>query len=104
MFAKTSGSVFQFSFFNSQLICIFAADYTIWIMSQKTFWKIQFINLCIDVFARKFRLAPQVAYNYLSKYKGLEFLNDNYESEHTQSLQDTQNTLRIICHRNGGSI
>ena len=75
-----------------------------YLMSQKTFWKIQYINLCIDEFARKYRLAPKVAYNYLNKYKGLEFLNEHYEYEHTQALWETQEALRIVCQRNGGTI
>ena len=75
-----------------------------YLMSQKTFWKIQYINLCIDEFARKYRLAPKVAYNYLNKYKGLEFLNEHYEHEHTQALWETQESLRIVCQRNGGTI
>ena len=80
-------------------------NYTInYLMSQKTFWKIQYINLCIDEFARKYRLAPKVAYNYLNKYKGLEFLNEHYEYEHTQALWETQESLRIVCQRNGGTI
>ena len=73
-------------------------------MSQKTFWKIQYINLCIDEFARKFRLTPQVAFNYLSRYKGLEFLYEHYDYEHTQALWETQNTIRTICQRNGGTL
>ena len=73
-------------------------------MSQKTFWKIQYINLCIDEFARKFRLAPQAAYNYLKRFKGLEFLDEHYEYEHTQALWETQKSLRAICQHNGGTL
>ena len=74
------------------------------IMSQKTLFKIQYINLCIDEFAHKFRLTPQVAHNYLSRYKGLEFLNEHYDYEHTQALWQTQDALRTICQRNGGTL
>ncbi len=74
------------------------------IMSQKTLFKIQYINLCIDEFAHKFRLTPQVAHNYLSRYKGLEFLNEHYDYEHTQALWQTQEALRTICQRNGGTL
>lgn len=73
-------------------------------MSQKTLFKIQYINLCIDEFAHKFRLTPQVAHNYLSRYKGLEFLNEHYDYEHTQALWQTQDALRTICQRNGGTL
>ena len=73
-------------------------------MSQKTFFKIQYINLCIDEFARKYRLAPQVAYNYLKKFDGLAFLNEHYDVEHTLALQDTLGSLQKICARNGGTL
>ncbi|MBR5984448.1 MAG: DUF3791 domain-containing protein [Bacteroidales bacterium] len=73
-------------------------------MSQKTMWKIQYINLCINVFAQKHRLTSQVAFRYLQQYKGLEFLDLCYEAEHLQPLNDTQDSLRTVCRQNGGSI
>ena len=51
-----------------------------------------------------FYLAPKVAYNYLNRYKGLEFLNEHYDYEHTQALWQTQEALRTICLRNGGTL
>jgi hypothetical protein len=73
-------------------------------MPQKTFWKIQYINLCIDEFARKFRLAPKVAYNYLKQFKGLAFLDEFYDVEHTLALEDTLNSMQKVCARNGGTL
>lgn len=73
-------------------------------MSEKTIWKIQYINLCISEFGRKHHLSAQLAYRYLMTYQGLAFLDRNYEAEHTFALQDTLESLQVICHRNGGSI
>ena len=73
-------------------------------MSEKTIWKIQYINLCISEFGRKHQLLPQLAYRYLMTYQGLAFLDRNYEAEHVLALQDTLESLRDICRRNGGSI
>ncbi len=73
-------------------------------MSQKTIWKIQYINLCINEFARKHRLTPQMAYNYLYAFNGLTFLDECYEAEHTDSLLNTMDTLKKICARNGGTL
>lgn len=73
-------------------------------MSQKTFWQIQYFGLCINEFARKFHMSPQLAHNYLKQYKGLEFLQDNYEVEHTLALHDTINSLRKVCSYNGGTL
>jgi len=57
-------------------------------MSQKTLFKIQYINLCIDEFARKFRLAPKVSYDYLKKFNGLAFLDEFYDVEHTLAFEE----------------
>ena len=73
-------------------------------MSQKTLFKIQYINLCIDEFARKFRLSPKVSYDYLKKFDGLAFLNEHYDVEHTLALQDTLGSLQKICALNGGTL
>ena len=73
-------------------------------MSQKTFWKIEYFGLCVNAFARKFRLTPQLAHNYLQKYEGLQFLNEFYDVEHTLPLADTLESLQKICARNGGSL
>ncbi len=73
-------------------------------MPEKIIWKIQYINLCISEFARKQRLSPQLAYRYLMTYQGLAFLDNNYEAEHTLALQDTMESLKKICRRNGGCL
>ncbi|MBR1809712.1 MAG: DUF3791 domain-containing protein [Paludibacteraceae bacterium] len=67
-------------------------------------WKIQYFGLCINEFARKYRLKPQIAHNYLQKYKGLQFLQDNYEVEHTLALDDTIHSLHKVCAYNGGTL
>ena len=73
-------------------------------MSQKTFWKIEYFGLCVNAFARKFRLTPQLAHNYLQKYEGLKFLNEFYDVEHLQSMDDTIDDMLIICRQNGGTL
>ena len=73
-------------------------------MTQKTFWKIQYIDLCIFEFAHKYKLPPHFAYNYLKEYKGLDYLDEHYNYEHTQAMCETQKALRIICRRNGGTL
>ena len=73
-------------------------------MSEKVIWKIQYLNLCVNAFAKRFRLQPQVSYRYLSQYHAVSFLDENYEAEHIQPLEDTLDALRNICRRNGGSL
>jgi len=44
------------------------------------------------------------AVNYLYKYKGLDFLIDCFDAEHTLSLSDAVDDLTLVCKNNGGSI
>lgn len=66
--------------------------------------KIRYINMCIIEFAKKHRMSNTIAFNYLHKYKGLDFLDKCYEAEHQQSLADALSDLTTICRRNGGTI
>lgn len=67
-------------------------------------FKIQYINLCITGFAKRYRLQPQVSCRYLKEFKGLDFLDTHYEAEHVLPLEETIESLRIICRRNGGTL
>lgn len=49
-------------------------------------------------------LTEQEAFRYLYANKGIEFLTENYDIEHTLSLQDAVNDLSIVCRNNGGMI
>lgn len=59
---------------------------------------------CIHDFARKKRISQQEAYLYLRKYKGLLFLSDCYEIEHTLSMEDALDDMENVCKRNGGRL
>ena len=66
--------------------------------------KIRYINLCIVEFGKKFGMTSLLSYQYLSKYKGLAFLDKCYEAEHQLSLNDAFNDLKIYCKRQGGTL
>ncbi len=66
--------------------------------------KIRYINLCIVEFANKHGMTPNIAFNYLNTYKGLQFLNECYEAEHLLSLEDALSDLTVYCQRHGGTI
>ena len=59
-------------------------------MSQKTFWQIQYFGLCINAFAQKFRLSPQIAHNYLRKYTGLYLRSAAYTYEYLKREMEEQ--------------
>ena len=65
---------------------------------------INYIVVCIYEFAASKNLTEQQAYRYLYANKGIEFLAENYDIEHTLSLQDAVNDLSIVCSNNGGMI
>ena len=73
-------------------------------MSDKEVKIINYIVICISEFAKQKSITTKDAYNYLKKYKGLEFLDECYEAEHTLSLNDAIEDLTLICKRNGGAI
>ena len=39
---------------------------------------------------------------YLSRYKGIEFLMEFYDVEHTLSFEDVRDALFAICRKKGG--
>lgn len=65
---------------------------------------INYIVICINEFAKSCNLLNKEAYIYLRDYKGIEFLKENYEAEHTISLDDVVEDLKQICINNGGGI
>ena len=65
---------------------------------------INYIVVCINEFAASKNLTEQQAYRYLYANKGIEFLAENYDIEHTLSVQDAVNDLSIVCSNNGGMI
>lgn len=73
-------------------------------MSEKKEFQIQYINLCINRFAKKFGLMPQTAFKYLAMYSGIDFLTKHYEAEHILPIEETIASLHDICHRNGGAL
>ena len=58
----------------------------------------------ISEFAKAKELSPKQAFNYLSLFKGMDFLEAHYGAEHVLSFDDTVEDLTAICQRNGGLI
>ena len=73
-------------------------------MSKELDNKIEYLLMCIGAFAEKFKLTNKSAYNYLRHFKALDFLNDFYDIEHTQSIEDAVDDMTLICKRNGGQL
>ena len=89
-------------------------------------YKIPYINVCVRAFAKRFHLSIKNAFLYLYRFKGMEFLDEFYEAEHLQSIDDAVegmefldefyeaehlqsiddavDDLIIICQKNGGQL
>lgn len=57
---------------------------------------------CIGEFARKYSLTNAEAYKFLVEFKGMDFIDQQYEIEHTQSIEDAVEDMMLVCQRNGG--
>ena len=60
--------------------------------------------VCISEFASRDGMHVRDAYVYLSLNKGIEFLKDFYDVEHTLSFDDVLDDLTAICRKNGGTV
>ena len=67
-------------------------------------YKIPYINACIRAFAQRFRLTVLTSFEYLYRFKGIDFLVEFYEVEHLQSIEDAVDDLVVCCTNNGGTL
>ena len=72
-------------------------------MSREETNQIRYIVALIAEFAKKFNFGQRQAYNYLKRFKGIDYLMSFYDVLHTQSFEDAIHDISIICERNGGT-
>lgn len=65
---------------------------------------IDYVMTAIIEFARHHRLTTREASNYLRRFKGIDFLMEFYDVEHTLSFNDCVDDLTTVCHNNGGAL
>ncbi|MDR0904456.1 MAG: DUF3791 domain-containing protein [Ruminococcus sp.] len=73
-------------------------------MRTKEYSEIQYYLICVLDFAEHHKIEKAKACDYLVRYGGIEYLEKFYEIEHTLSMDDTIETLTVVCQRNGGGI
>lgn len=64
--------------------------------------QINYAVVCINEFARLHNIPEKLAFQYLYQNKGIEFIKENYDAEHTLSIYDAVQDMEIICRNNGG--
>lgn len=69
-------------------------------ISDKLEWTIIFIL----EFGKKYGLTMKQAFNYLSRFKGIDFIDSHYDYVHTQSFASMVDDLAEYCHRHGGAL
>ena len=69
-------------------------------LDEKFEWTIIFIY----EFSRRYGLSMKQAFNYLNRYKGIDFINEHYGYAHTQSFSDMVDDISILCSRMGGKL
>lgn len=73
-------------------------------MSREEQKIIDYMVVCINEFADTFNLDYREAFNYLKKYDAIKFLRDNYEIEHTLSIEDAVDDLYQVALNHGGTL
>lgn len=66
--------------------------------------RIEYFVACVTEFARAFNLDANKSFDYLDKYRGMDFLMKCYDAEHTVSFADAVSDLQRVCRRNGGRL
>ncbi len=69
-------------------------------MSQQKRNMINYMVVCVNDYAERHGLSLSDSFDYLRRNKGLSFIEDCYEVEHTLSLDDALDDLDAICKRN----
>ena len=66
--------------------------------------RIHYYVLCVGAFAEQKNISRVEAFNYLNTYRGIDFLIDCYDAEHTLSLNNAVEDLGRVCRNNGGTM
>ena len=65
---------------------------------------IDYVMTVIVEFGRRHDLTIREASNYIRRFKGIDFLTEFYDVEHTLSFNDCVDDLTIVCQNNGGTL
>ena len=74
------------------------------LMSKTLKDRLDYLIALVSEFAAAHHLSLQQAYLYLQQYKGLDFADEFYDVEHTQSFDQAVEDITMYCKRMGGSI
>ena len=65
---------------------------------------IGYVIAAINECDKAHRITTREASNYLTRFKGIDFLTEHYEAEHLLSFDDSVQDLTRVCFNNGGGL
>jgi len=60
--------------------------------------------MILNMIAKRYNIRIHEAYEYLSNYKGIAFLQEFYDVEHTLNTDDVLDDVLAVCNQNGGKL
>ena len=63
--------------------------------------KIEWTLAFVYEFSKRFGLSLKQAYNYLCRYKAIQFVDEHYDYVHTQSFSSMVDDMIEYCQRKG---
>ncbi len=66
--------------------------------------KTEWVLIFVLEFGRHFGLTLKQAFNYLSRFGGIAFVDEHYGYCHTQSFQSMITDIAEYCHRKGSAL
>ena len=73
-------------------------------MSKEDHNTVGYTIALVSEFAAKFGIMPKQAYNYLKRFKGLDYFYNHYGILHTFSFEDYVDAVSEVCRLNGGKL
>ena len=61
--------------------------------------KIGFTVACVNEFANMYKMSSKEAFQYLFQFKGITFIKENYDVEHTLDFETILDDLEILCKK-----
>lgn len=66
--------------------------------------KLDWTMILIYEFSQRHNLSLKQAFNYLSRYSGIDFVDRHYNYVHTQSFGSIVNDMTDYCRMKGGAL
>lgn len=73
-------------------------------MAEEDVNLLNYIVVCISEFESRYKMHMKEAYIYLVQNKGIDFLKEFYDVEHTLSFDEVLDDLAAVCKKNGGAV